>query len=96
MAKKTQTAPAPATPRRDAKLAKLIREMLAERDAGSRHYREAERLLDVIAAKMQVGDQIDLGGGRVAVMVDNFATKNKVWKSVGVARLELEITDVRR
>lgn len=73
-------------------LPRKIRKMLAAKDRGKAAYVEADELLEEILAELQPGQQVKLGGGEWAEVVDNFAEKNKVFKPAGVARFEVKVT----
>lgn len=57
-------------------------------------YDRADRILQEIAAKAKVGDEIPLNeSGKKAVLLDNFADKAIVWGHGGVRRYDLDIID---
>lgn len=72
-----------------------IVEMLSARDAGKAGYAKADELLEEIVAKMLIpgnDDEIDLGEGQIAKLVDNFAKGNKAWKPCGISRYDIKVT----
>ena len=60
------------------------------RDRGKDFYQDADAVLDQLAGALEPGAEIDLGGGKVAVLVDAFAEKNVVFRPCGVRRYELK------
>ena len=66
--------------------------MLAAKDTGKAAYAEADRLLDEILTAMKVGEQVQLGEGQVAEVIDNFAVKNKSWKPCGISRFDIKVS----
>lgn len=84
-AKKVATPTPPST-------ADLVRQRMAALDQGKAGYARADALFDQIRDAVSVGESIDLGNGQTAVVVDQFATKNKVWKPCGVSRFDIEVT----
>lgn len=71
-------------------LRKKILALLKARDQGKASYAEADRLLGELVAELPVGQVVELGGGRTAVLVDQFEGKTKVWKPCGVSRFDLK------
>jgi hypothetical protein len=72
---------------------KLIEKYLRAKDAGKAAYGEADKCLTSLLEKLPVGAEIDLPGGRVARLVDQFANgKNKVFKPCGVERLTIVVS----
>jgi len=69
----------------------LVLAMLRAKEVGKAGYAKADELLEKILQTSKVGDVIDIGGGQQAVIVDNFATKNKVWKPTGITRFDVKI-----
>jgi len=62
-------------------LAVLVKRSLRERELGKEHYAEADRLLNELATRLKDKDgaEIDLGNGKKAVLLDNWAGKSVVW-----------------
>lgn len=60
-------------------------------DAGRRAYAKAGELLDQLVAGGLVGVEIKLVAGRPAVVVDQFAERNTVFKTTPMARYKLEV-----
>ena len=72
---------------------KKIEAYARAKDRGKKGYTAADALLDeLIAGGLAPGKQIKLAAGRVAELVDQFATKNKVYKPAGVSRFDLRIS----
>lgn len=74
-------------------VAALIVAHLRAREIGRRHYAKSDRLLEAIVKKISRGKEIPLPGGKKAVLKDNFADANKVFRSHGIARYELEVIE---
>lgn len=75
-------------------LKKIAAAYLKALEAGKAAYKQAdEQFLQLLDAGAVVDAPIDLGGGRTAVLVDQFAVKNKVWKPCGVDRFKLEVNE---
>ncbi len=71
-------------------LAAKVRSCLKARDKGKALYAAADLILDELLAELEPGQIVDLGRGRKAQLVDNFAGgKNKVFRAHGIARFEL-------
>lgn len=73
-------------------LARKVRKMLAAKDRGRAGYIESDQILDELLAELKPGQQLDLGGGQIFEVIDNFAVKNKCFKPAGVCRFEGKIT----
>jgi hypothetical protein len=70
---------------------KLAEAYARAKDAGRRAYAKMDKLLDqLLAGGLEPGEKIELKSGRVAELKDNFASKNKHFKSAGVCRYELD------
>ena len=54
-------------------------------------YQEAGAIEAGLLDKIGVGKRYKLPDGRQVQLVDNFADKNKVWKSAGFTRFEFKI-----
>lgn len=61
------------------------------RDRGKDFYAQADAILDQLASELEHGEEIDLGKGRVAVLVDQFADRSVVFRPCGVRRFELKV-----
>lgn len=96
MAKKTtrKTAAAKSAPRKPRSLKGKIQAMLAAKDAGRRQYQKAAAINAELCRLMKPGEEIDLGNGQIAVMVDRFADTNRVTAVTYASRLEIEIRHV--
>lgn len=74
-------------------VARIARKYLRVRDAGKTNYSIADQLFDqILALGMKDGDEvvINSGGDRVR-MKDLYADRNKVFRSHGIGRFELEL-----
>ncbi len=60
-------------------------------ELGRKHYKKADRLMDMICEHAKVGEEIPLPGGKKAVLKDNFKDVNKVFRAHGINRFELVI-----
>jgi hypothetical protein len=74
------------------KLGLRINEMLRARNAGKVGYAEADRLLEELVKEWPSDNQVDLGDGNIAILVDNFARGNKVWKPCGISRYDIKVS----
>jgi len=83
-----RTATRRATVRYDA--AERVEDYLRALDSGRAAYQEADTIVDELLRAVGVGETIRLDDGREYVLVDQFATTNKVWKPTGVSRYTLE------
>ena len=75
-----------------AQQARLVESYFRALDRGKKAYGAADKALEAVVSSAPIGAVIDLGGGRTATVVDQFANKNKVWKPCGVNRLVLELS----
>jgi hypothetical protein len=74
-------------------VARKIEQHLAERERGSTHYKEADRLLDELIQELKLGTEVTLANGRTAKLVDNFPKgKNRHFKPAGVNRFEIAVS----
>jgi hypothetical protein len=72
---------------------KKIESLLRAKDKGKSGYATADALLEeLLEGGLTPGRVIKLAGGRQAVIVDQFATKNKVFKPAGINRFDLKIS----
>jgi hypothetical protein len=71
---------------------RIVKAMRA-RELGRRKYAQADRLVSSCRAEMTVGEPIELPNGKKAVLKDNFADRDVVFRPLGVRRYELEITE---
>lgn len=63
-------------------------------DMGKKSYRKADELFEkLFEGGCAPGTEINLPGNRTATIVDQFASKNKVWKQCGVSRYTLEVRE---
>ncbi|HZP33950.1 MAG TPA: hypothetical protein VFB23_11380 [Candidatus Acidoferrales bacterium] len=80
-------------PKKTVDLVEKARQCLRARELGSKHYKRADRLLDEIRKELDPGGEIPLAGGKKAVLKDNFQNTNKVFRSHGISRFELEVVE---
>jgi hypothetical protein len=73
--------------------AELVTDHLRARELGRRHYAKSDRLLNEIRKLVPVGEEIEISGGKKAMIKDNFASQDKVFRSHGIARYELDVKD---
>lgn len=78
-------------PRIGAAVKRKVKKLLEARERGSAAYGQADAILEELLGHLPVGREVDLGDGRVATLVDNFAEKNKAWKPCGVSRFDLKV-----
>jgi len=70
-----------------------LRALLKARSQGKEQYALADKLLDEVVGAMKPGEAVDIGGGRTATLVDQFADRAVVWKPAGVRRFEIKVTE---
>ena len=69
-----------------------VLELMREREEGKACYQRSDEILnELIERGITVQDIVDLGDGRRAQLVDNFADKNKVFRPHGIARFEMKL-----
>lgn len=73
------------------KLAKQILAYTRARGIAKGAYVRADLLLDHIVKVLPVNQEFELPSGKVAILRDQFASKNKVFRSHGIHRYELEL-----
>ena len=74
-----------------AKLGEKIADYLDFKEKGRECYAAADAILEEIQIKkLKIGREFKLPGGRIAVLKDNFAEKNKIFRSHGSQRLDFE------
>jgi hypothetical protein len=73
--------------------AELVTALLRARELGRRNYAKSDRLLGEIRKQVEVGKEIELPGGKKAVVEDLYATSDKVFRSHGIGRYELKVKD---
>ncbi len=72
---------------------KKIESLLRAKDRGKKGYQTADDLLEqLLAGGLAVGKSIPLSAGRSAELIDQFATKNKVFKPTGIGRFEIKVS----
>lgn len=72
-------------------VSKLVRRYQKAKASGKRAYARADDLLAQIAESVAPGEEIDLGPGQRAVLIDRFADKIIVWTPCGARRWDLEV-----
>lgn len=72
--------------------ARLVEQLLKTQARARALYAQADKLLDRIREVLDVGDQVALGDGRVATLVDQFADRNVCWRSSSFARYKVEVS----
>lgn len=82
--------------KRSPKLAPRVRKYFKAREAGSRGYKKSDEILADLLERLKPGDTIPMGDGQVARLKDNYLDKdgkqvNKIYRSHGMAKYELEI-----
>lgn len=71
--------------------AAIVEKLLNTQARGRALYAEADKLLERLRKVIDVGDEITLGDGRVAILVDQFADKDAVWQSACCRRFKVEV-----
>ncbi len=74
-------------------IVELIVAHLKARDLGRIWYGRADRALEDIAKRLKPGKEVVLPNGDKAVLKDNFADTNKVFRHHGIARFEIDVTE---
>lgn len=71
----------------------MVKEYLRLRGVGRGCYEAADGMLDRILSRFTAGDEIKHPNGSTYVLVDQFVKKgeNKIFKSCGVARIDVEL-----
>ncbi len=80
---------------RDRKLESLrrsIRSMKKARDTAKALYKKADALFEAILPQLKQRGSVDMGDGTIEVLVDQFETKNKVFRAHGIERYVLDET----
>lgn len=73
--------------------ARLVEQLLNAQARGRALYNEADKLLERLMKVIEPGDEIDLGDGRVAKLVDQFANgRLVVWHSSGCKRYKVDVS----
>jgi hypothetical protein len=73
--------------------AELATALLRARELGRRRYAQSDRLLGEIRKLVAIGQEIDLPGGKKAVVEDLYASSDKVFRAHGIGRYELKVKD---
>lgn len=73
--------------------AELAAAHLRARELGRRNYAKADRLLSELRKQVVPGQEIELAGGKKAIVADLYAVDEKVFRSHGIARYELKVKD---
>ncbi len=71
--------------------ARILERILRAQARGRTYYAEADKLLDQALEDLGPGAEVDLGDGRVARIVDQFADKRVVWRSSPCHRFKVEV-----
>lgn len=71
----------------------LARKVLETRRKARNLYKEAEGLLDELVEQAGAGAEFDLGKGRTAIIIDNFARRRTQFKRVGFDRFDLDVLE---
>ena len=71
--------------------ARIVERLLKTQARARALYGQADQLLDQIRGVVEPGDTIDLGNGRVARLVDQFADRSKVFHATACSRFKVEI-----
>jgi len=79
------------SPPSDRTLRGKIQAMLAAREAGRAQYRKAAAIQAELVAVMKPNQEIELGGGQVATLVDNFADTNRLTGVAYVSRFDITV-----
>lgn len=79
----------------DDQLKKLIVRQQRAIAAGKRGYKLSDELTDQLVEHLKDGRVVELGGGRVAVLTDKFAQKNRVGYGGAVRRYEVEVAEAQ-
>ena len=58
---------------------------------GKEYYARADALLAELLPELGPGGSVALPNGKRAVLVDNFADKNKAWKPCGINRFDIKV-----
>jgi hypothetical protein len=80
----------------DGGLAEKVTHYLRAKQAGSRGYQRADRLMKEIAKLVQPGEEVPFGdGGRKIVLVDKFASAKDdiIWTPCAARRWELKVIE---
>lgn len=79
--------------RAPAKLVALIRAQRQKLAVGAKYYNAANELLDQLIAVWRPDRPVPIGNGQTAVLVDQFADTNKIFKPQACVRYVLEVRD---
>lgn len=76
--------------------AKLVAQHEAELDKGKKHYAKSDEKLDALLAIANVGEEIEMPDGTIAIISDNFIDpktgkfRNKAFKPAGISRYSIK------
>jgi hypothetical protein len=73
--------------------ARIVEQLLKTQARGKALYAKADKLLDKLLEVLEVGAEIDLGDGRVARLVDQFADRRVCWRSSSFNRFKVEVEE---
>lgn len=71
-----------------------IKAMLAAKQRGRKEYAAAGELEREVMQKMEPGEEIDIGNGMIATLVDKFEGKDRIMQPCYVGRFELQVKPV--
>lgn len=73
--------------------ARIVEQLLKTQARARALYRQADKLLERLRGVIEPGDEVDLGDGRVARLVDQFATRTTCFKASAFTRFTVEVED---
>ena len=71
--------------------AAIVEELLKTQARARALYAKADEILERLLKVLDAGDEIILGDGRVARLVDQFADRDSVWQSACCRRYKVEV-----
>jgi prolyl-tRNA synthetase len=71
----------------------MIRDQRQKLAIGSRYYEAANAILDQLILVWKCDRPVPIGNGQTAVLVDQFADTNKIFKPQAIVRYVLEVRD---
>ena len=78
-------------PRTLKKYGPRARKLFRTDDAIKALYKKKDELEAKLLAVVRAGDRIPIGPNKYAVLVDNFAEKNKAFRAHGISRFEFKV-----
>ena len=79
------------TKRRRQRGARIVEQLLKTQARARAMYAKADQVLERLLKVLDVGDEVKLGDGRVATLVDQFAHRNVCWRSSSFPRFKVEV-----